>query len=232
MNIKVVGLGGIGGCLIRPLALFLDNYGWDGEVVLIDGDQFKEKNRNRQEFSHLGNKAEVKAETLSLQFQKVYFRAEPVYVVSDNVVSLIREKDIIFLCVDNDDTRKLVSDRCEELDEVLLISGGNDLIRGGLQVFWRKGGQNQTLPLTNDYHPHIQHPKDKNPGEVGCEERAESEPQVFFMNNLVAAKMLGVFYGCLTEDKVDFDEIYCGLTNGVCRPVNRREKGVNIITID
>jgi len=196
-------------------------------VVLIDGDEYKDKNRGRQRFRRLGNKAEVKAEELAPDYQNVLVKAEPIYVKGDNVVSLIRENDVVFLCVDNNATRKLISDRCEELDHVLLISGGNELTDGGAQVFLRRDGQSLTLPLANPHHVNIQYPKDENPGDVGCDELAESVPQVLFTNNLVAAKMLGIFYSYLQEGKMRFDEVYCDLITGNCRAVKRssQERG-------
>lgn len=223
MNFKVIGIGGVGCCLVDRLALFLNHRCQGDELVLMDGDEFKEKNRDRQKFNTFGNKAEVKARELSQDYSTVCVRAEPHYVISDNIVSFIREGDTVFLAVDNNATRKLVSDRCEELDNVLLISGGNELTNGGAQAFWRRDRQNMTLPLANAYHANIQRPRDKNPGEVGCDELIESEPQILFMNNLVAAKMLGIFYGYIVKSEIKYDEVYCDLLTGNCLAINRRE---------
>ena len=68
MNIKIIGLGGVGSILAGRMARFL-NYMNVGShhhesvnIVLIDGDTYEEKNRQRQEFSEVGgNKAEVKS---------------------------------------------------------------------------------------------------------------------------------------------------------------------------
>lgn len=222
MNMKVIGIGGIGTCLLPVLLRFLNFNVSDTKLLLIDGDRFEEKNRERQTFDRLGNKAEVTVERLREQYPRVYLHARGEYVTEDNVVQFIREGDTVFLCVDNHATRKLVSDHCEELNNVVLISGGNELTDGSVHVYVRKGGEDLTLPLANDFHPEIQYPKDANPGEAGCEEQAESTPQLLLTNNLVAAMMLSSFYAIL-QDKLAYDELYCDLITGNCRAVRRSE---------
>ena len=125
--------------------------------------------------------------------------------------------------VDNHATRKLVSDRCEDLENVVLISGGNDFTDGNVQVHIRRDGQNITLPIANDFHPEIMYPEDRNPADAGCEELAQSQPQLVIANNAIAATMLSVFYAYL-QDKITYDEIYVDILRGNSRAVNRRQK--------
>lgn len=220
MKVKVIGIGGIGTCLLPVLVRFLNFSSSGAEILLIDGDRFEEKNRERQCFDRLGNKAEVTAERLQQQHSRVPLRARPEYVTGSNVVRLVREGDVVFLCVDNHATRKLVSDRCEELDNVVLISGSNELTDGSVQVYVRRDGQDVTLPLASDFHPEVQYPKDANPAELGCEEQLESEPQLLFTNNWVAAIMLSSFY-TWRQGGLKYDELYCDLLTGNCRAVSR-----------
>ena len=220
MKIKVIGIGGIGTCLLPVLIRFLNFNVSDAFVLLIDGDWFEDKNRERQMFDCLGNKAEVTAERLQGQNPRVDLEAWAEYVTDNNVVELIHEGDMVLLCVDNHATRKLVSDRCEELNDVTLISGGNELTDGSVHVYVRKGGKDVTLPLANDFHPEIQYPEDHNPAEAGCDEQTESEPQLLLTNNLVAAMMLSSFYTVL-QDKLAYDMVYCDLLSGNCRTVCR-----------
>ena len=64
MRVKVIGIGGIGGCLLPVLCKFLDFKTSDKvTLVLVDGDSYETKNLDRQFFDDFGNKAEV---TLSL----------------------------------------------------------------------------------------------------------------------------------------------------------------------
>jgi len=221
MKFKVVGVGGIGCCLLPVLSRFLNFSFPRTEVTLIDGDSYTEDNGYRQTFDRLGNKAEVTAERLEKEFPQLFFRAKAVYLTEDNVFSLLREEDIIFLGVDNHATRKLVSDRCEELSDVVLISGGNFLTDGNIQIFVRKEGTDLTLPLTNEFHPEIQNPADRNPDEIGCDELVESEPQLLITNNAIAASMLSAFYAHL-QGNLDYDEVYVDILTGNCRQVCRR----------
>jgi len=221
MQIKVIGIGGIGGALLPVLSRYLNSAFAGSEVILIDGDNYEDKNHDRQDFPRLGNKADVTAAQLGERFPFVYFRSQPAYVTPDNVVLLVREGDLVFLCVDNHATRKLVSDRCEELHDVTLISGGNELTDGNVQIFIRKGGANVTLPLTSSFHPEIETPTDTNPGERGCDELVESQPQLLITNNAVAAHMLGAFYSVCVQGSSDVDEIYVDIVTGNARAVSR-----------
>ncbi len=220
----MIGIGGIGTCLLPVLLRFLNFSTSDTTVTLVDGDRFEEKNEERQAFDQIGNKAEVTTTRLQEQFPRIYITARNQYVTEDNVAEMVRESDTVFLCVDNHATRKLVSDWCEELDAVCLISGGNNVTDGSVHVYIRKNGEDTTLPLANDFHPEIQYPQDSNPGESGdCEERAKSTPQLLFTNNLVAAMMLSCFYS-VREDKLSYDELYLDLVSGNCRAVRRTER--------
>src|SRR5581483_6044979 len=111
------------------LAVFLRSLRRVTRLVLIDGDEFDPAaNTQRMIFQKVGNKAEVKAaETLELLGScDVSVVPVPEYVTGANSERLIRAGDILFLCVDNHPTRKLVSDRCGQLADVVLISGGNE----------------------------------------------------------------------------------------------------------
>tara|TARA_Y100000034_G_scaffold132302_1_gene194953 strand:- start:409 stop:1095 length:687 start_codon:yes stop_codon:yes gene_type:complete len=197
-KIKVIGSGGIGGHLIEPLSRYL-SYGDDySEVTVIDGDDYEDRNRERQRFSECENKAEHTVNLMKEEFPKVHFRAKGEFVTEDNVITTIRENDTVFLCVDNHATRKLVSERCSELDNVTLISGGNDYTDGDVIVYVRKDGKDVTKPLTA--LPEIANPEDKNPGtltdeeRLGCEQEAQTNPQLLFMNLDIASLMLSCYY--------------------------------------
>lgn len=209
-QVRVVGIGGIGGCLLPVLLRFLNYRGEPVSVTLIDGDRFEESNANRQRFDRPGNKATVAVGMYRSEFRLLTLAATHEYVTQENVAELIVDGDIMFLCVDNHATRKLVSDHAERLRDVLVISGGNDHTDGNAQVFWRENGKNKTLPLANRFHLEIVEPVDANPGEVNCTARAASgEPQLLLANNAAATCMLNAFYawleGCLAYDEVYFD---------------------------
>jgi len=242
MKVKVIGCGGIGVHLLDPLCRFLNYHkdfseSGDCEVTLIDGDKYEEHNRERQSFESFGNKAEETANRLKEEFPNIFFRVVTDYLGEDNIVLHLRESDVIFSCVDNHSARKLFSDHCEDLDDVLLISGGNDYHDGNVQIFHRKEGQNWSLPLTGRhtdaitgdeafYHPEIEEPEDENPAdaeerEAGCDVEQEHEPQLVFANNSAACHMMNMFYRYLEIGSFDFDELYFDCRSGKVRVVNR-----------
>ena len=199
-NISIIGLGGIGSILVNTISKFISSKTKSEEekitIHLIDGDDYEMKNRDRQEFARYGNKAESKINELKEKYFNINFKDHPVFVDDENVSKIIKNNDLVFLAVDNHKTRKLVSDYAKQLDDVVLISGGNELEDGNVQLYIRKGGKDITPSLT-DYHPEIKNPLDKHPNEMSCEELQISEPQLYFTNLGVATFMAFTFYNVL-----------------------------------
>jgi len=195
-RIKIVGLGGIGSALCDNLCRFLNHQPTRCRLVLIDGDDYEIKNKARQSFNQLGNKARVKCTEMRLSHENISFDDVAEYLTPSNIGEYIQEDDVVFLCVDNHKTRKVVSDHAKTLENVIVISGGNEYTDGNVQIFIREGGENKT-PSLSDYHPEIAHPGDKSPDEMSCEELANSEPQLLFANLSVATIMCWTFYNIL-----------------------------------
>lgn len=220
MEIKAIGIGGIGCALLPFLCRYLQYSGEKARITLIDGDRFERTNASRQAFSRLGNKAEVKAQELAQEFENLSLRAAPEFVTSENVSRLIREGDVVFLMVDNHATRKLVSGHAATLAAVTLISGGNDFVDGNIQVYLRREGRDLT-PSLSRYHPEIAQPQDRNPAELSCEElMAAGAPQLLFTNLMVASMMLNAFYA-FTQDRLTYSEVYLDILENLTRPVAR-----------
>jgi molybdopterin/thiamine biosynthesis adenylyltransferase len=220
LEIKAIGIGGIGCALLPFLCRYLQYSGEKARITLIDGDRFERANASRQAFGRLGNKAEVKAQELAQEFENLSLRAAPEFVTPENVSRLIREGDVIFLMVDNHASRKLVSDYAATLPEVTLISGGNDFVDGNVQVYLRREGRDLT-PSLSRYHPEIAQPQDRNPAELSCEElMAAGAPQLLFTNLMVASMMLNAFYA-FTRDRVKYSEVYLDILENLTRPVAR-----------
>lgn len=193
MNIKIIGLGGIGSVLCESISRYLNFHEDSHTIYLVDGDSYENKNRERQVFSMSGgNKADTKIKELADRFPNITFEAIPVYVSESNIDEIINEDDMIFCCVDNHPTRKIISEKVQSLINCTLISGGNDLVDGNVQLFHMRGGEKVTPSLT-DYHPEIMNPVGKHPDEMSCEELAVSEPQLFFTNMTVAVIMCWIF---------------------------------------
>lgn len=226
-KIKIIGCGGIASYLFDALCRYLQYSSnlEDVEITLIDGDKYEVRNASRQKFESGGNKATVTKERLQKEFPKLLFYDVPEYLVEGNVVTNIRKNDIVFLCVDNHKTRKLVSDRAEELSDVTIISGGNDFTDGNILVHIRRDGENLTLPICNSYHPEMMNPQDDNPGETGaagCEAlAAESAPQLVFANATAAALMNNAFYAIMM-DEIGYSEAYFDVISNKSRSEFRK----------
>jgi molybdopterin/thiamine biosynthesis adenylyltransferase len=221
LKIKVIGAGGIGSYLIEPLARYLSYSEKNCEITVIDGDSYEERNRERQRFSSCGKKAEHTVHQYKTDFPKIHFKFKNEYITEDNVISNVRENDVVFLCVDNHSTRKTVSDRCAELDNVTLISGGNDYTDGNVVCYIRKNSQDLTKSLT-DLHPKIANPEDRNPGVTdsrnqGCQVQAQSQPQLLFTNLAIASMMLNCYRKC-EQDTFKHHQVYVDIETLRSRP--------------
>jgi molybdopterin/thiamine biosynthesis adenylyltransferase len=220
LEIKAIGIGGIGCALLPFLCRYLQYSGEKARITLIDGDRFERSNAARQAFSGLGNKAEVKAGELAREYEAVAFRSRPEYVTEDNVARLIGEGEVVFLMVDNHASRLLVSRHVSSLADLSLISGGNDYEDGNVQVYIRQGGLDLTPSLAR-YHPEIAAPQDRNPAAMSCEElMAAGAPQLLFANLMVASLMLNAFYA-LRQGRLNYSEVYLDILQNASRAVSR-----------
>lgn len=201
LKIKVIGCGGIGSWLVDPLCTMISYSSASAvEVGLIDGDHYEERNRERQNFVEIGPKATITAMRLQEKFPRLTIQDHPIYLTKANIALLIKDGDIVCGCVDNHRTRKLINDRAEELNNIVHLSGGNELTDGNVLIHIKKNGKDITLPVANKYHPELQNPTDKNPGDEdlsrkkGCDVMVVSEPQLVATNFQVASIMLSELY--------------------------------------
>lgn len=217
LKIKIVGCGGIGSWLMDPLCTLLNFSTVPSiEVALIDGDIYEERNRESQNFDLIGPKASVTAIRLKERFPRLFFVDYPTYLTQDNISTLIREHDIVAVCVDNQKTRKLISDRAVKLDNITIVSGGGEFTDGVVLVHVRRNGNNLTPPLANKYHPEIQHPGDNTPAdEKGDEGQVPvASPQLVATNFAIASLMLNALYQFVTGDmkSVKYNEVFVDIT--------------------
>jgi hypothetical protein len=111
LEIKAIGIGGIGCALLPFLCRYLQYSGEGARITLIDGDRFERGNAARQAFSGLGNKAgQVPGAGGSsgplLPGGGVRHRS--------SVARLVTEGDLAFM-VDNHASRLLVSRQARRL---------------------------------------------------------------------------------------------------------------------
>jgi hypothetical protein len=227
-RLRIIGLGGVGGILLQFLLMYLRSLMTPARVALIDGDTFEVRNAQRMSFDTLGNKAEVKAaEAIELVTgSAVEVVAVPEYVTGENIARLIPsgEGDFVFLCVDNHVTRRLVSEHCQTLSDMTLISGGNDEVAlpkrlgtyGNVQVAIRQGGRNVTIPITR-FHPEIANAEGALPGGPNCSQMAISAPQILFANLAVSSAMLSAFLACVWG-RLSYQEVQFDILAGRCVP--------------
>jgi len=209
MEIVICGLGGIGSVLANTVSRFLNSNDSFKPITikLVDGDDYEYKNVSRQEFYNYGNKANVKKKELASRFQNINYLDFQMFLDENNISEIVTENSIVFVSVDNHKTRRLVSNYAKKLNDIIIISGGNELTDGNVQIFIRKGGENVTPSLT-DYHPEIENPLDKSPDEMSCEELSHSEPQLYFTNFMVAGHMCSAFYNIIERNNYKISEVY------------------------
>lgn len=222
MRVVLIGLGGIGSNLAEPLCRMLAHSfknDFSGQVVLIDGKAYREHNTERQKAIAFENKAAVSSSWLSESFPTLILEPKQVFIDEDNIYGLIFEDDLVLMGCDNHATRKMVSDHIATLDNALLISGGNELYDGNIQIFWRKDGKNMTQPLTWR-HPEIASPKGKHPSELSCDELSQKgEPQILAVNMTAATLMLNAFTLYWLTGDIPYNEIYFDIKTGNIRVV-------------
>ncbi|MBI5654151.1 ThiF family adenylyltransferase [Candidatus Uhrbacteria bacterium] len=199
MQAIIIGCGGIGSHLAGPLARYLESLGPGHKLTLVDGDNFEDRNKTRQVFDRPGNKAQSVAAKLAESHPGLTVDAVPEFIKPDNAEFILDEGVYVMLCVDNHPTRKLVSEAAASYQDIAVISGGNELEDGMVQIYVRKGGVDATPPLTHD-HPEIADPKGKAPYEMSCEELAKAgTPQIIFANLTAAVLMANAFWRLSTD---------------------------------
>ena len=243
-NVILIGCGGVGIKLAKDVARMLEFQAPYSTLTLVDGDFYEPKNKNRQEFEKLGNKASVLASTLAEEFEDTFVIDKASWVVgeyppkdesqkeveeTDDQVEdkndeeddekpeatlitaeyLLFEDAIVFCVVDNNAARKVVFEAAEKLNNIDVLTGGNDdELFGSVYHYRRRDGQDMiTHPF--EVQPEIANPEDKNPGDLSCEERAKLEggQQTVAANSAVAAYLAGKMSLIVGEAEADDDKL-------------------------
>lgn len=238
----MVGTGGVGGWLAEGLARMLEYKDPGSMLILVDGDNYELKNKERQTFTEMGNKAEVKAKELTPGFPQTYIVPVPKWVVdkiadgeeeSESKIlasQLLEEGDVVFAVVDNFACRKLLFDTAREFENIDVFTGGNDdALAGSVYHYARRDGTDVT-DHPAEMHAELQDPPDRNPGQLSCQERAELEggTQLLATNMAVAAWLLGRTQKVIIEALEDTEaETFFDLGIGLAQSFDRKaEKAV------
>lgn len=223
MNIKIIGIGGTGSILVDLISRYVSYLPVkDKKITLIDGDVVERKNFERQTLTKAGElKVLDKLEQVKALYRNIEFSYSPVYVDQNNITSIISESDIIFLCVDNHKTRKIVDEYCQKLNNIVLISSGNEEVDGSCQIYVKRGGEEVTNPISR-FHPEIKEASDKLPTEpVGCKDIVDETPQLFFTNATSAIIMCWLFRTFLEKRDLS-EEVYFDIDKMKVQPSRRR----------
>jgi molybdopterin/thiamine biosynthesis adenylyltransferase len=131
----VIGAGALGN--FAGLCL---SYAGMGEVRFVDPDKAESTNLNRQVFLYDGVK-KPKAETLSRRFSSEFgLNAHP-DICYFNETYGVDDFDVVFDCVDNFETRILLSEECKRKGKIL-VSGGTNVSAGQALLYNPlKGGE-------------------------------------------------------------------------------------------
>jgi len=233
----LVGAGGIGTWLAAGLVRLLEWKFHGSALIIVDGDTYEEKNKERQDFLKLGNKAVVKAAELVPQFPNTTIIPLPKWVVDDNfngvtdddspkitASQLIREGDVVFAVVDNFAARKILFDAATKLNNIDVFTGGNDDDLFGSIYHYQKRDGVEITAHPAEFHPEYDNPPDKNPGELSCQDRSQIEggTQLLATNMAVASFILGrVQKTIVSNQSPEETEIFFDLGLGKSEPYNR-----------
>ena len=207
-RIVLVGLGGIGSQLVPSLVRYL---AFRPEprptLVLVDGDAYEPSNRTRQVFPETAigtNKAEALAEV----YRGLTVQAVADYLTEANIATVIRDGDVVLMAVDNHWTRFVVDRHLATLDEVTLISGGNDETDGNVQLVRRRNGEFVDGGLAEIHREIGRATEAEFAARNGCERQVEERPQLVVTNLMVASAMLNCLWAVLECGSVSYSEVY------------------------
>lgn len=243
----VVGAGGTGSWLTAGLIRLLEwKYPGSG-LIIVDGDTYEAKNKERQDFTKLGNKAVVKATELAPQFPNTTVIPVAKWVVSDDfggvavndddevgkipVSHLIRENDVVFAMVDNFAARKIIFDAARDIANIDVFTGGNDDNLFGSVYHYQRRDNVDITAHPGEFHHEYDNPPDKNPGELSCQDRAKIEggTQLLATNMAVASFLLGrVHHVLVSNQSPDQAEIFFDLGLGKAEPYDRSATPVSL----
>ena len=240
MKITIIGCGGVGTHLALPLlkyaeTWFHNKYGnyHNNKLIftLVDGDNFEEKNLERQLINPSGlgvNKARWLGGFCNLFAKRTTeIKIVEEYITDENIKDIL--DGYVFSCVDNNATRKLIEEYRKNRHDnnydtrfLNIISGGNEVYDGNVYI-----SNNQKISIS-EIHKEINDPQDVNPGE-SCTQLADTTPQISVANNMVASLMLVQFYKMTDRDIVDDDktELYFDIRSGEVVGFDRRKRNGN-----
>lgn len=235
--IKIIGLGA--NFPLRDfMGFWISRLAPDFYLELIDGGTYKPRHVDHELFTELGKKVTVSKKILQRNFPNLKnIGAIPFYIGEKRskdfklAGDLIHDGDIIFLCVDNDLTKKIILKQCRWLKNVVIVIGGVDGVDVHILIYIKIRGVEIT-PNPISYDPFIMNPNDQLPAgsdnEECLDEAAKQKPNIFSIN-IACALMAGAFYSILAHlekeiiDQFDTQEIYFNVKKLKMRTVTHQK---------
>lgn len=223
-NVIVVGCGGTGSQFLPSFLQLASNTRNIKNITLIDGDKFENKNTINQKC--LKSDAGLsKALGLASRFNHIYDMhilaysrylrtEEELMTIANN--GLYNEGLIIVGCVDNNSTRKLISNACTRLSdrfkEVIYIDSGNgDIDRIGQVVTgYRKDGEVVLLDVC-DIFPKVSEPDEDLKTINSCTRLASDHPQNISTNVFCAAILFASITNIVVFNKIENNITYANV---------------------
>jgi molybdopterin/thiamine biosynthesis adenylyltransferase len=182
MKMMIVGCGGIGSFLIEEVAKKIEQEQFseltcEGVVSIADSDIVELNQIKYQNFRH-DEVGKNKAEALEKRYANVigFFHAIPNRITKE---SQLKGYDFFVLCVDNEQTRKLVVEYCHKNNKQFI-----DLRAEGRKIFVMP---KETLQENMKFIDTADH------NEYSCQERSDLDKGYIQMGNKIVA-LIGVQY--------------------------------------
>lgn len=182
LNICVVGAGALGNFVGLGLA-----YSGFGNITFVDPDVVDMTNLNRQVFlwDAIGSS---KAETLSARLREMFGINAQSHVTTFGANTDISSYDVIFDCVDNFETRIVLSEKCKDQSKVL-ISGGTGADAGQLVVYDPHQDGATPAELLGLYEV-VDNRKTETHQQAGAPCTYQPEPSVIMVNQIIGGLMV------------------------------------------
>jgi hypothetical protein len=187
-NILIIGAGGVTSHMLPQLLKMCDPNG--SKIAIVDGDILEERNLDRQLFldRHIGLN---KASALKRLYPQI--SVKPEFFTRGNAKEILDECNpaVVFVAVDNHQTRAIILDYLDEMDGTTGIFGVNEYFDSQSYAY-------KSEWINTHADPRIRYPeitKDKSINPTSCQgEAAESTPQLAIANAMSGCMMMHMFW--------------------------------------
>lgn len=196
-TILLIGLGGIGSNLIKPIAKLAEKN--NILLTVADGDFYEHRNKERQ---NLPTEMKNVSKGLTGGLDYSYSIGIGHYINSENISTIFKllPKPLLVICaVDNNATRKLTLEEISNYeDEIHWLSPSNDE-DSTVQISYYSNKVKGINPL--ERYENIANPNDTVPTH-GCEKQYDTYPQLLRTNVVAAALTVSLTHDLLVGNNI------------------------------